>query len=480
MIITDIEYQLICKKSVIRKVNILNSLSIQKQSASELKKTNVISQATLTKDISEINSLGTEGDYPLIKEQPKNFFELNTSNMNKLNMSLKKLLSDNPLYVIIDDLFHNKSFRIEEYSQRLFMSQSSIRSALYILKEYLKTFHIHLNLSPLQLIGSEVNVRIFFFHYVQNISGIKDTYFSSKIDKFIVKSKKDLHSPLHLDYQRLKNWLYVFFKRILAQKMVSLNNSLKRQIMGIDSYIFFKKIVHKNSNSFFNILIDNEDELIFSYIVRLDIIIYENKRFYFISNFQDRLSKHTVVVSKFFSMNNLTLSEHSDLMFSLQALFCNLDLLTEISPLFQKVDNSLKKQIKVIYKELFECWSHLLSKYFSWQYTEDVAVQATLLVYSHLTLYYKKSIEVLFSYTGSPTNAMYYNAITNQVIPSSVNAHFIFDDNITNKVLQDMKIDILVCNFPPREEITCCKVIQLPSIISDKTWGWLASIGFYS
>ncbi|MBV6373118.1 hypothetical protein HIU98_19055, partial [Enterococcus casseliflavus] len=100
MIITDIEYQLICKKSVIRKVNILNSLSIQKQSASELKKTNVISQATLTKDISEINSLGTEGDYPLIKEQPKNFFELNTSNMNKLNMSLKKLLSDNPLYVI--------------------------------------------------------------------------------------------------------------------------------------------------------------------------------------------------------------------------------------------------------------------------------------------------------------------------------------------------------------------------------------------
>lgn len=479
----ELGYNLIVDKSVKRKIDILKLLLQAKRplTIAYISQVCLVSTRTISAEIKKMNELFPTEISIMSKENEG--ISLITENPFRLSGFIDQLLDGNPLYFIIDSIFKNEKETIEYYSLSTYISESTIRSHLSILKRILSGYSLSLQIRPfVDITGNEIDIRFFFFNYfrqahegsslIPRADQLEDLYDS--FSQITYELEQPLE-PLLLDYYRLTHWIIIFEQRVATGHPVTLPKEILDKYIDSPNYLRLKKIFNNNfaNNTVLNSL--SEEELVYVFILRLDSISYEVNTHFYTKDFEHFLPDFEPSILRFFSHNNLNPIINIDLKILLQSFLLNTMLLTELTPAFQRVSLDTKEHTKLHYADIFNQWMTILyeavdSNLLRIVYYEDLATSLTLISVSYLQLYITGQKTILFSLTGSPSSLNYYKTVLLNMLPQSATAHFIFNKPVTEALLEALHVDAYVYNYHLEEEFPHFKAVRLSNIPTEIEW----------
>lgn len=480
-------YQLIVDKKVKRQIAILSVLSSQKYPATleDLSEHIGASERTISNDIYQLIEIAPPE--VKIKITPKIGITLVCDPSFLISDFILELAENNPVFEILDNLFNGVVETIEDYSERLFISESTLRQKLLVLKKVLREYQLELSLTPLALTGDEINIRCFFFSYYRNSSNKsfmmpeenQVNLHSTVIDTF----KKHENGSLYSDYRRAVHWLIIVEQRMHSGHFVQLPPELVEKQMKKDSYRRFKKIYIAEFSNALQLSALSEDEIVFAFLIRLDTIVYRHiDTTQFVMMHEEEIPENILLsfLDAFFVKFNLTLQQDTELFGLTKAFLTNSYLLNQVSPLLQKNSFELNHKIKNLhpstYTKCLELVVHSkLESFIQIKFPEDFAVSLTLIVsaYTHNKNLSQK--KVLFSLSGETTYLNYFIMICNCFLPRNLEIIFSFNEQITVDYLLANKIDVWVHNYYIEEQLPGILSYQLSSFPTNTEWSTLLS-----
>ncbi|MFD2387977.1 helix-turn-helix domain-containing protein [Enterococcus rivorum] len=99
------------------------------------------------------------------------FYENNYLSLKKntdmllLTKHIRSIVRNSPLFSILEAIFDGKYITTSGLLEEWYVSESTLRKYLAYLKDILNEYEIEMNTNPLYLIGNEVNIRYFYFHF---------------------------------------------------------------------------------------------------------------------------------------------------------------------------------------------------------------------------------------------------------------------------------------------------------------------------
>ena len=472
----DLGYSLLVDKSLKRKVNIISML---------LEAVTPLSVETIAQHLGVTNKT-TQQDIDYLIERFPNNITLLTYNNNlslfkkKNNVALieylNELTQENPLFFVIETIFNGEKYTIYDFTDKLFISESTFKKQLSLLSEVLSHYNLTLSISPIDIIGNEINLRYFYFQYFRYARNSIIPYLRDDQYSFIFNTVKSLTDNyglvLNIDYYRVASWLLIFEKRLEQKRFITLPPSIHNKYTKKESYLKFKAAMlkHFSENPLLKDLTDSE--ILFCYLSRLDTVIYEENKSFFTDDFFFQFRNFDPLILSFFEKSNQSLSLNVSLTTILQAYLTNLTMLTELNPLFQTIPNKIKLMVKKKYAETVNIWVECLEEHMDFTYTYDVAINLTLLTESNS----HKKKNILFVFTGEPASISFYKEHALKCTPYQMNPIFIFNAPLDLHLLEKMNIDLCVCNITPSPEIGHSKVFRLSNIPLESEWQELVQL----
>ena len=111
-----------------------------------------------------------------------NGYHFRETNPKKYLSQKKELVAEEGMYQIVEAIFHGEFCSVEEWAQRLYVSESTMRRYLNTASVTLRKYHVEWILQPVNLSGSEANIRKFF----------KDFYYESDVTPHTLLPPKEL------------------------------------------------------------------------------------------------------------------------------------------------------------------------------------------------------------------------------------------------------------------------------------------------
>lgn len=466
----NLAYKLLVDKSIKRKVDIIQLLS---ESTDPISVETIRLHCDVTKRTiqKEINYLLT--NYPRIFElvQYNHQESLNKKvAVTELHLLIDSFVSGSPLFFVVEELYEGKSELITYYSDELYISESTIRKHFRILRSVLQEYNLDLNLNPIEIIGNEIDIRFFFFHYFRFAHKSSALYYREDQLSFIyqtIRKLVDTHGfVLNVDYYRVASWLVIFEKRISQGHTVNFEESFHEHFNHKTSYKKFKSAVKVffSRGELFSDLSDHE--LLFAFITRLDTVIYETNKIFLPDDYWNELSEFDSLIKDFFELQGLTISLNGQLKITLQSFLVNLSILSQLNPNFQRNSGQLKEIVNTNHLTTLEVWIELLTMHTNFEHVYDIAVSLTILTESKVRV--KRN--VLFALTGEPITIPYYKAQAIKCVPKDMESHFLFNQPLDSQTLEKLEIDICIYNVPINDKFNDCYKIKFSDIPSTTEW----------
>lgn len=483
-----LSYQLITDKKVKRQIDILSLLSSTKAPVTieELSDEIGASERTISADLKDlVSKLPPEVKLDIF---PKVGAILNWKTSYLLSDFITELSGNNPIFEIVEQLFHGSEKSLEEYAEELFISDITLKRKLLILKKSLKQFKLGLRLNPVQITGNEINIRCFFFSYFRNVAS--DSFrlcFNNEYSfhyQVVNEIKTGLDSSFHSDFRRAMQWMLVLEERILAGNLVRLPHTLIKQQVRKRSYINFKKIFLEKIDQHLNISDIIEDEIIFAYIVRLDTIVYQqsdNEQLNWVHENEVPSTIMESFINSVLSQFDIEAKNNEDLFHKLSIFLSNLSLTGQLSSLFQKNSLELNHKVKQLHPFTHaKCVNIITStgidNELSIAYVSDVAVSLTLIISSHMYDRNLKEKNILFGLSGESTYLNYFIMLSNCFLPRNSNILFSYNEEITDYFLKKNKIDLWIHNYPIERKFDGIVSFQISAIPSIAEWTLLIKL----
>lgn len=447
-----IKYNLLLDNSIKRKIAILNFCLTSSSPVffSDLADYCNVSKKTI---ISDIDILTSDLPSSLQVIDSNNHLTLKiVGNLSLIKNYIYELTKHNPLFSIIEYLYEGKYITLASISEYFFVAESTARKYLTTLNTVLQEFDLTLSITPIEIMGNEINIRYFFFKFFQP-SGSSRTPFKEHVNLY--NTLRNLvgkyNFVLDLDFHRLVEWFEITNHRISQNKGVKFDETL------LDSYsnsFTFSTIKNAIKEEFQDDLFGqiNDHEILFSLLVSFDCIIYDNDGFFFINEYFDNLKEFDKITSSFFSRTNLPFSANMELKIKLQAYLMNLKNLANLSPLLHKKDPQIKKLVEKNFPDSLQIWYQILIEDGKFIYPYDVAVSLTLITETKKN----RKKRILLSITGESADISYYKSVILNKIPKNMEVLTIFNQPLDNLLVEKMNIDLCICNYYPISKITKC------------------------
>lgn len=475
-------YRLIVDKKIQRHVDILKILDSLEHpiSLSKLSQMAEVSERTLSTDISTLMKLAPAE--VTITLTVKNDVSLSCEPEFSISNFMWKIAENEPIFEILADLFQGRFESVKSYTRRLFLSESTLRKKLRLLKTILREYNLDLSLSPLSLVGDEISIRIFFFSYYRiftNSPLMLPTEGQVAIHATVVETlKKQAKGSLYSDYRRATDWLFIGEQRMHSGHFVTLPSHFIDQQTRKESYIRFKQVYMSQLKQHFNLSSVSEDEIVFAFLIRLDTIVYRHLDIQqFVMMYEEEIPE--AILSPFldtvFNKFELTKTDDIELFNLLKAFLTNSYLLNQLSPLLQKNSFELNQKIETLHSLTYQICLDLLinSQLFTHltvSYAHDFAISLTLIITSYLHERNLKQKKVLFSLSGETTYLNYFIMVCNCFLPRNIDILFSFNEQITEEFLTDNGIDVWVHNYYVDKTTTSVTTYQLSSFPNRLEW----------
>ncbi|KGL42490.1 hypothetical protein BMT55_03095 [Listeria newyorkensis] len=399
-----------------------------------------------------------------------------------------QIAEQSPLYTIVNSVYDEIFLTIDEWADDLFLSTSTLYRYLGHLKKILKEFKLELTLTPVAIVGDEVNIRHFYFHFLYNTNDISSMnkpteedkeiflrWYSEAIDKTDRKIATQHWSGLY--------WIMIIRKRLEQGHTLVLESRLKASVRQLSTY----KFMPRSGRSYFPGIEEQyvtEDEFMYGSLLSLDNYVYEKGKTVDIEGLID--VKNLELINQFL-VNAFTKLEKElpePEMFSLYVLYLrNVYFLTQLTPLFQRNSTDINRLIKHRHPAMYIKWLEILTdapikKKFGIEYVEDVAVNFTMFTYfSHQSKGERKK-HVVFAFDGKNSYLNYLNVLVDSFVNPDVEITFLVNQHITNKVVKDLDADIVVYNYKEDGERLDCIKYRTERMPTDQDWEKINSLIF--
>ena len=394
---------------------------------------------------------------------------------------------------ILKHVFYHEDSNIKSVSEKLFISESALRSRIAHMNKVLRAFKCSISYYDVRLQGDETNIRYLYYAYFSEfqelfISSCADqlVYCSAIYEKMFELLKKHDYKVLNYSYQQVSRWLLIVRERMELGKFVFIKPSIAKQIRERASYRDFRAAYEAEINRHTNIIYVPESEIIWAYIVGFNTVVYtkDNDEWAFSrdegGSGPDRKRLDEVLTMM---MNRLNVRENERDRFRdiITSYFINLSLLTGISPIFQMGSGAIKKYVECNLERLYMAWVDCLAglndnPLVPIVYTHSVAAQLAMISSPFIFNQDRQAEMILYSFEGEAGFPAYLETMAKALIPKGVRSVFLYNEPITDDLVERYKPDIVVCNYQIQHKVTGCKTYMMSYIPQFQEWSTLREL----
>lgn len=387
----------------------------------------------------------------------------------------RQLLLSSPLFVIGKSIFNNDLCSVEDWEDRLYISESTLKRYLAIFKSVLKEYNLKMSMNPINIIGSEVNIRLFYFDLF---------YSSSKVSQLETLKPKELEffnrlysiiSFDNLQYYRSMYWVMIVIRRFNFGNEVEINEEL----WSLISSKWDTNMVNNVENSFLKVFQKNisKNEIIFFYLIRWDtLILNESDKGINIEIVNEKIKK-LVKILILESISELSINTYVfPHVFSYFEIFFNhLVVMSKLSPNFQKSNEETNHFSKITHPELHNFWLEKLVENkeifigISTIFFEDLASQLTMLTYPFLMKYNQNPKHIVFIIDTSVVNLNYLTALAKRYVMNNVRVSIMSNMLISEEVIEKINPELIVSNIEIETSKRIFYISDLPTEIEWKS-----------
>lgn len=277
-------------------------------SKEELLKLTGVSEKTILSDVEVINNIS---GFELIgKSERDNYIFLGTQ--VDFNEALRILFKESVLYKVINGIFKNDIKTSLEWSEELYISESSFKRKIKEVREPLLAFNLKLSGTPINLIGEEIDIQNFFYSFYFSSSVIHHTFeLGSDVEKIYTNIKKIKEvasgvSNVEIAENEGIRRLYIFINRLQYGFSLSFRkNEVITKILNSKDYSEFygisKKIFCENGYEYYG-----SYDAVYLYVLISEYVLYSMDNPSFKRPIRSDITPSKINVEKFINELNLS------------------------------------------------------------------------------------------------------------------------------------------------------------------------------
>lgn len=338
----EFHLDLLTNKLNIRWFQILNEFErLEDLSLSELSQATQSTTRTIRTDIVTLTEYF--GDSILITSTTSRYtFQIN--DLTSYHQLKAKIMNEEPLFIMVTGIFAGQLISISDWAERLHLSEPTLVRYIQKLKDVLDTYDLKLYFRPINIIGSEENIRRFFFSFFYESSSVPHTLFPSPEIQQINQAFSEYcqeNTRLTIQFTMFCFMLMIVIERVKNGNELVLTSDLKRKLASDPDFKLMTKLNHMIKEIYhFELSADECCYLLFMLIIHrnrgknIDNIAYE----------KDFIKRYSTSKIAAFVEDYCTKAELLDLPFTrntvynilLTTLVTNHYLKYELSPVYVK------------------------------------------------------------------------------------------------------------------------------------------------
>lgn len=386
-----------------------------------------------------------------------------------------EIAKDTIVYKLIDEIYRGRIHSFQTATEQFHLSHSVLRKTIRHINKELKFYRLTLSTKQLDLLGNEADIRYFLFEFYH---GFRQTFTTNHSYQTINNTYEELQeatTQIATNYFRINLWMNILKQRLLNKQMIHLEPSLCKEIKARTSFIQFKSVFKKYFKSRFGITQVAEEEIVWSYLIRLHCVSYYPANKTLNLCYPEDIPTLEQYEPFLRPLQNSTTITNVDLL-KLKGYLSNLRLLTKISSHFERITLELHTSVPMKVKKLFKEWQNYLKKYthvlpFSVTHYQDIALTLSIIHYANLTSSStQKKQTILFSFQGEPGLEDYLTRFVCQLLPQNVVPLFVSNKFISHKMVLETEVALVVCNYDFLDTTCPCPVLLLSYFPTKKEW----------
>lgn len=473
--------KLIVEKQIKREILILNLLNEQAQSisANEIARVLDVSLSTILNDLDVLKE--KIPDNWNIEFKKNIGYNLTIEEGMSTSNYMKDIMLNSPLFQIGISIFNNNLLTIYDWEEKFYVTESTFKRYLTIFRRVLKEYNLKLSTNPVNIVGKESDIRLFYFDFFHSSSKVSQIEYPTEKELEFFNELQKTNFFGFLQYHRSLDWLMVIIRRNLHGNEIVLSKELVEMVgkkMEIEN-------IKKVEMLFFNIFSKKVslNEMIFLYLIRWDtLILNEMNTIISIEIVNEEIKK---------MVNNCILKQIKSLKINRNAypqvypyfklFFTHILTMSIISPLFQKCNDETRIFVQTTHASLYHFWlkalleNELIFKDISHIYFEDLASQLTMLTLPYLKKDFAKTKHVVFILETDVINLNYVTKLAERYILNNVQVSVISNIAFSKKLVETLHADLLVSNF---ELETNEKIIYISDLPTVREWNYINDLIF--
>lgn len=210
----NLQLRFLTNKQTIRWLSILDKLERGRScSAKQMSDSTRISTRTVIKEMKDIREFFGDTIELTTNNVGYTFKERNYKRYNTLK---RQLVAEDPLFVIMKSILEGELHTVEEWAFRFHVSESTMKRHILSVVPVLEEYEIQFSLTPVDLIGPEVNIRKFFkdFYYEVELTPHALLPFE-EIQEMVFHLEKALRTTLETNISPtdFRYFLYIMIQR---------------------------------------------------------------------------------------------------------------------------------------------------------------------------------------------------------------------------------------------------------------------------
>ncbi|MBC6315237.1 helix-turn-helix domain containing protein [Listeria grandensis] len=468
--------QIIADKKIKRQVSLLQRIHDADYAITleEIAEEFNVSQKTLERDIRELERAFPERKFfSTLKVQG---YRINDKlAIDELLMVVSK---QSPLFQIISNVYEEIFLSIDEWADELFLSTSTLYRYLQHLRSLLAEFKLTLTTNPVNIHGKEENIRYFYYYFFYNINDMSMEHRPRQeqydiFEKNYLFFMNEVGYDVYIQHRSILYWIKVISHRIEQGHFVEIDAAFKAEQMKTPRYHYVHQLARETLDTVLNHAMP-EDEVIYIDLLLLENYLYKERDEIVMQRLYESMTWHEGLrefIELFFSSSDMEKLDQSNLsifMFYLE----NVLLLSRLTSLFQKNFYEINQFVKLNHPILYERWLNQLvtsdiPEIKSLEYKEDVAVNLAMFTYYVTHQSYQTKKHILFALDGKKAYMNYMQVFVNEFISRHAKVTFISNKRVTNELIHELGVDILVQNYRDETVITECiqyRTSRLPNM----------------
>lgn len=470
----NFQLSFVTSKSTVRWLQILSEFEKNEIcSASQLAEVTTSTTRTIGKDISQINEYFCGLILITSTNQGYSFELFDYSQYEKKKASL---LANEPLFILLENIFIGELKTIDEWADCLFLSKSTLSKYLQRIHEQLARFDLQLALDPVNIVGEEADIRNFFCTFFYETDSTPHTVFPpAAVQQAVTEIGRmfDKNSYHTVSFSQYTYLLYISLERFMQGKTVQINAELYHALRHSIQLMHFQRI-NGVIEKYFQCRLTN-DELIFLFVSiitnkKLQNVIVEQK---FCLSYNHWTEIRTLT-NDFYQMLKVSSKKPKEDQILIESFFTSAKLKECLSTSANRNIYDVNAFIKKTFPKEFAAYREFLENsreyhnLYSEEYLTDFCANLVIYIESVRERHWFPRKNIAFIFEGNNNIVQYIEGWSNRYFSRSHQVFYPDSGEVNAQYLEQNTIDLLVTNYAEhatefRDIVECIVFKTIPS-----------------